>query len=386
MSDPIIEFNGIQVRAERPAGYIQAPTPEKPTHARIYGWDRRTGERVPGFITYGSIVGTRGADGDELDVYLGADLRADTAYLIEQTGNDPEYKLVVGWPTENEARSVFAAHTPAELIGEVHAIPIALVQQLLGVDRLLDKAAPEKRLGAALLKAADSAFAKAAAPAGMKVQSLIFDAAKFAAAQAREWADAHEFSSAKVDETEQSFRLRQIDPDEFDSSTFRTIRLRPGVSAVVGKLRAATKTEKAAPVLVCKEDDAQELRYVLGVVLEPLDPAAGEADLQGDAYSEEEIRKAMWSFMKDRQTMLVLHSRQGGRVMQDIDVVESYQVPADVVINGHAVRKGTWLLGVHVRNDAAWSAVKAGELAAFSIEGVGERVPVDAAGAVATTD
>ena len=384
MSDPIVEFNGIRVSAERPYGYVQRPTPENPTQGRIYGLDRRTGERVPGFITYGSIVGTCGADGEELDVYLGADLAADTAYLIEQTGDDPEYKLVIGWSTESEARSVFAAHTPEELIGAVHAIPLALVQQLLGSDRMLDKSAPEKRLGSALLKAAESAAVKAAAPAGMKVQTLIFDAAKFTTAQAREWATTHDFSAAKVDETEQSFRLRQIDPGMFDDSTFRTIQLRPGVSAVVGKLRNAVRASKSAPVLVCKEDDAQELRYVLGVVLEPLDPAAGEADLQGDTYSAEEIRKAMWSFMQDRQTMLVLHSRQGGREVDDIDVVESYQAPADVEINGQTVRKGTWLLGVHVRNDSAWRAVKSGALAAFSIEGVGERIPVGADNANAT--
>ncbi len=81
-------------------------------------------------------------------------------------------------------------------------------------------------------------------------QSLIFEKEKFkTAADATKWARDHDFKADKVDETETSFRLRQHPPADFVSTSFRTIELAPGVSAVIGRLRAEFReeTSKAAP-------------------------------------------------------------------------------------------------------------------------------------------
>lgn len=74
-------------------------------------------------------------------------------------------------------------------------------------------------------------------PGSMVVQSLIFDKKTFDEAKARKWAEDHKFHASKVDETEDSFRLRQRDPGEFEPNTFRTVSLTKGVQAVMGKLK-----------------------------------------------------------------------------------------------------------------------------------------------------
>lgn len=69
------------------------------------------------------------------------------------------------------------------------------------------------------------------------VQSLIFDSARFTIRQAKSWARGHGFKASAPDVTAKSVRLRQIEPDLFKRSSFRTITLTDGVKAVVGRLR-----------------------------------------------------------------------------------------------------------------------------------------------------
>jgi phage head maturation protease len=68
-----------------------------------------------------------------------------------------------------------------------------------------------------------------------EVQSLIFSKERFTKAEAVKWAKDHDFKANSVDETEDSWRLRQADPDEFEDGSFRTIELTDGIKAVIGK-------------------------------------------------------------------------------------------------------------------------------------------------------
>ena len=70
-----------------------------------------------------------------------------------------------------------------------------------------------------------------------KVQTIIFKKSDFTAASAKKWAREHGFKAGKVDETSESFRLRQRDPGQFQKDSFRTISFRRGVSAVVARPR-----------------------------------------------------------------------------------------------------------------------------------------------------
>jgi len=68
------------------------------------------------------------------------------------------------------------------------------------------------------------------------VQTLIFDKTVFKTAEAaRAWAKRHDFHFGKVDETEDSFRLRQEEPEELQEGSFRTMVLTRGVKAVIGR-------------------------------------------------------------------------------------------------------------------------------------------------------
>lgn len=110
--------------------------------------------------------------------------------------------------------------------------------------------------------------------------------------------------------------------------------------------------------LVKQEDE----RYVLGVVLVP-----DEFDSQGDIYDAESVRKAAFYFMEETQRLGLMHQRTLAR--DKVRVLESYIAPTDLHLDGHFVKKGTWLLAARVLDDALWQAVKDGRLTGWSIEG-----------------
>lgn len=79
-----------------------------------------------------------------------------------------------------------------------------------------------------------------AAKASMVTQTLIFSKERFKTADAaKEWAKDHGFKAPAVDETENSFRLRQREPGEFVEGSLRTISLTDGVQAVQGHLKSS---------------------------------------------------------------------------------------------------------------------------------------------------
>lgn len=71
----------------------------------------------------------------------------------------------------------------------------------------------------------------------MRVQSLVFQKAKFTKAQAKKWAREHGYRFGSVDTTESTHRLRQADPDQFQLGSFRTQEFGKGVSAVIARPR-----------------------------------------------------------------------------------------------------------------------------------------------------
>ena len=86
---------------------------------------------------------------------------------------------------------------------------------------------------------------------GTVIQSLIFDKELFTAETAKTWALDHDFKAESVDDTSESIRLRQKDPNEFLEDSFRTIELTDGVKAVIGRLKdGKDMDEKTAQELV----------------------------------------------------------------------------------------------------------------------------------------
>lgn len=121
-----LTYSGVQVVIDRPKGFVQKGTAPDGTP-----WERTY--QVP----YGYLAGTKGGDGDGLDVFCGPDRRPARAYWIAQVtsdGDPDEYKLCLGFRDAAEALRCYLAHVPARFLGGVFETPIGVVQALVGVD------------------------------------------------------------------------------------------------------------------------------------------------------------------------------------------------------------------------------------------------------------
>lgn len=102
-----------------------------------------------------------------------------------------------------------------------------------------------------------------------------------------------------------------------------------------------------------------ELRQGTFVVLEP-----EIADLHGDIYAEDEVRKACHNFNQYCEKAYVDHAVE----TENAKIVESYIAPSDLTINGVNVVKGTWLQ-VWQFDEALWKSVKTDPKIGVSIGG-----------------
>ena len=152
---------------------------------------------------------------------------------------------------------------------------------------------------------------------------------------------------------------------------------RPGIGKSMDFQTINKKFEFTSSIIDETEDIAgihfekgEELRYVMGVVLEPETIDATKTDKSiGDIYSEEEVRKAAHHFMLN-------YSGAGNDFMHDneesglLKIVESYIVPIEMQLNGEIVKKGSWLMATLVLDDTIWDRIKKGEISGYSIGGV----------------
>jgi hypothetical protein len=124
---------------------------------------------------------------------------------------------------------------------------------------------------------------------------------------------------------------------------------------------------------IVKVDDEKQIVY--GPVLEPLNEH--EPDAQQDWYTDADIEAAAHRFMLKAQLGKasadgINHDRWVG--YEKAHVVESWITHEDTQYGTDTVRKGTWMMGVHVPDKELWESVKAGELTGFSIGGRGIRI------------
>ena len=111
--------------------------------------------------------------------------------------------------------------------------------------------------------------------------------------------------------------------------------------------------------------------YVLGPVLIP-----EMTDLQDEIISASEIEKTAHNFLKDlisgTASPAVMHMDKE----RDIDVVESYLMPTDAVLDGRFIKKGTWMIGFIVNDPEVWRKVKDQSFRGFSVHGDAYKEPV----------
>ena len=105
---------GLKLAIEWPKGterkYMDKKDPTKVNYKKLMKAD------------YGYIPGTKDADGEQLDVYVGPDLKSDKVFVIRQLKDDgsfDENKVMLGYDTWESAKKGFLAHMPRKRLGRV---------------------------------------------------------------------------------------------------------------------------------------------------------------------------------------------------------------------------------------------------------------------------
>jgi site-specific DNA-adenine methylase len=121
-----IAFQGIPITVDRPKGTIQTGT-----DAKGKAWSREYK------TDYGFIPSTKGGDGEGLDVFVGPNGNSPFAYWatqLDDKGDFDEYKLFLGYDSQDEAKKAYTDHIPAKYLGgmregSVHQIKALLNQE-----------------------------------------------------------------------------------------------------------------------------------------------------------------------------------------------------------------------------------------------------------------
>lgn len=95
-----ISLNGLRISIEQPAGSVRSGIDSR-------GKPWKTEMKNP----YGYIIGTKGKDHDNLDVFIGPNPESQKAYIVDQrdpnTGKFDEHKIVLGAKSKQEARKIY---------------------------------------------------------------------------------------------------------------------------------------------------------------------------------------------------------------------------------------------------------------------------------------
>ena len=113
-------------------------------------FDEQTGKK--GHTTmkydYGYIRNTLGADNDHVDVYVGPNKKSEIVYAVRQIRPDTkkldEYKIMLGFDSEEEAKKAYLAHIPSKWFGSIYKFDIDTFK-----DKVLGKKTKEIKKGRA---------------------------------------------------------------------------------------------------------------------------------------------------------------------------------------------------------------------------------------------
>ena len=107
-------------------------------------------------------------------------------------------------------------------------------------------------------------------------------------------------------------------------------------------------------------------KQIVGVVVY----APDEVDTQGDKATAEEIEKAAHKFNLGKRSFKIMH--EGKEI--DVDLLETYIMPANITIGKEKVKKGSWFVVCHINDTKIWKKIKSGELGGISMGGEAERI------------
>ncbi len=94
-------------------------------------------------LPYGYIKGTKGADGEEVDAYVGPHKEAPKAYVVHQLrddGSHDEDTVMLGFKSKSEARKGILAHYDhPKYVGSTSTVPIEKLKGLIESGKRLTK-------------------------------------------------------------------------------------------------------------------------------------------------------------------------------------------------------------------------------------------------------
>lgn len=135
----------------------------------------------------------------------------------------------------------------------------------------------------------------------------------------------------------------------------------------------AGQVDLSVPTTIIKAEETQWQKLLWSVVYEP-----DVFDSHGDRMDAATIQKAAHEAF--RQGMYVNHEHVGPPI--GAHIVESFTAPVDFTIDdsegAHVIRKGTWVVGTQVTDDAVWDKVLKGEYGGVSLEGTAFARTIDA--------
>jgi hypothetical protein len=137
------------------------------------------------------------------------------------------------------------------------------------------------------------------------------------------------------------------------------------VSAAIEAAVMATMEKRAAKIIKIDE----EARIVWGWASVVSIDGKPMVDRQGDIISADVMTKAADRFMADVRVAKAMHEgAQIGEVIHSFPLTKALGEALGV----HSALEG-WIVAMKVHDDSVWNRVKSGELAAFSIGGIGKR-------------
>lgn len=151
--------------------------------------------------------------------------------------------------------------------------------------------------------------------------------------------------------------------EEVDSPAVELIEV--VIETAINAVIEATMEKRASKIL--KLDD--EARIVWGWASVVSIDGKPMVDRQGDIISAEVMTKAADNFMADVRTAKAMH--EGGKIGE---VIHSFPLTKALgeALGVYSALEG-WVVAMKVHDDDVWNRVKSGELAAFSIGGMGKR-------------
>lgn len=127
------QFQGLPIAIENRKGSVRSGVDKD-------GKPWRTVMKHP----YGYIKGTKGADGDEVDVFVGPMKDGHHAYVVHQNKEDgktyDEDKVMLGFRSSDHARTEYLKHyNNPKFLGPVHAVPVEKLKDLIASGKKLTK-------------------------------------------------------------------------------------------------------------------------------------------------------------------------------------------------------------------------------------------------------